>query len=681
MKRLLVVKHSRIAAAAHFAAAQQTINYATVSGLVTDPSGAPVESVEVTAKQIDTNISSTENTGRDGRYLFPYLRIGAYEIRVRKAGFQEAMRPVTLTVGAAFDVPFALVVGQMSTSVQVNDDAPVLETARTQVAGTVSRAEIADLPLSGRNYFDVALFVLSAVSPTNAGDRTNCSCVRASQVPGQGISVSSQRNFSNSYIIDGVSANDDAAGVAGAFIGLDVVQEFQVVTSGGQAELGRALGGYMNVVTRSGGNALHGDAYGYFRNSRFNAANPISHAVLPLTQGQYGGSLGGPVVRDRTFYFANFEIRDLNQAGLVTIAPASVAAINARLDALTIRVRGFRHGRFFQSRLQPMRISLRSSIITSADRDQFSARYNLYHVDSLNSRGAGGLSAPSASANLFDTDQTVAASNIFTISPRVVNETRVQFTNSNLAAPPSGSRRSRGQHRGRGVVRHTFPDRLRLVRTGCTKITDSVSVQRGAHAIRLGADFLYNDDTIVFPRALRGSYAFSSLANFLSGTYSSAGYTQTFGVPQVHQTNPNAGFYLPVMSIGSSPHLTLNLRCPVRSPIPADHRHSDRQRVATRGVRLDPIRLAAHGAARRLRTFLRPDSSAAPGERAALRRQYGSGGKSSAVHHHSFARPDCGAGISEHPEYPDDSVRRVFQLHHDGPQSEERVFGAGKLRD
>ena len=185
-----------------------------------------------------------------------------------------------------------------------------------------------DLPLSGRNYFDIALFV-PGVSPTNTA--ANQLFAETSAMPGQGISVGSQRNFSNSFIIDGVSANDDAAGVAGTFIGLDVVQEFQVVTSGGQAELGRALGGYVNVVTKSGGNDLHGDLYGYFRNSRFNAANALSNTVLPLTQAQYGASLSGPLVRDKTFYFANFEARDLNQSGLVTIAPSAVAAINAHL--------------------------------------------------------------------------------------------------------------------------------------------------------------------------------------------------------------------------------------------------------------------------------------------------------------------------------------------------------------
>ena len=123
----------------------------------------------------------------------------------------------------------------------------VLEAARSQIAGTIPRNEVENLPLNGRNYFDLALFV-PGVSPTNTA--ANQLFAETSAVPGQGISIGSQRNFSNSFIIDGVSANDDAAGVAGTFIGLDVVDEFQVVTSGGQAEFGRALGGYVNMVTQ-----------------------------------------------------------------------------------------------------------------------------------------------------------------------------------------------------------------------------------------------------------------------------------------------------------------------------------------------------------------------------------------------------------------------------------------------
>jgi hypothetical protein len=539
-------------ASVSMASAQETTNYASVSGRVIDQSDAVVSGAAISARQTETNVTTTTVTDKEGRFRFPYLQVGPYEISVNKPGFAVVKRSLTLTVGSAFELPVSLAVASTAGEISVSASTVVLEAARSQIASTISRAETESLPLNGRNYFDLALFV-PGVSPTNTA--ANQLFAETSAVPGQGISIGSQRNFSNSFIIDGVSANDDAAGVAGTFIGLDVVDEFQVVTSGGQAELGRALGGYVNVVTKSGGNTLHGDAYGYFRNSRFNAANALSDTVLPLTQAQFGASLAGPLKHDKTFYFANFEMRDLNQSGLATISPANVAAIDARLTAVNypgplISTGDFRnpvHTENFFSKVDHH----------FSDTDQFSARYSVYHVDSINSRGAGGLSAPTASANLFDTDQTVAASNVVTLSPRVVNETRAQFTASNLSAPPSdpiGPAVSISGVASFGTLSGSPTGRVNHMAEG----SDSLSIQRGAHAIRVGIDFLYNDDTITFPRTYRGSYAFSSLANFLSGTYNSSGFTQTFGVDRIPQTNPNVGFYAQD-EYKVSPNLTLNL--------------------------------------------------------------------------------------------------------------------------
>ena len=520
-----------------YAPAQESINCASAGGRVTDPSGSVVAGALVVARQVATNIASTDITGRDGRFRFSYLTVGTYEIAVHYRGFLESARRITVTAGAAFDVPFVLVLGQNETTVTVFADSFDLEGARTQIASTVTQNELSNLPLNGRNFLDLALLV-PGVSPTNTA--ASQLFAETSAVPGQGISVGSQRNFSNSFIVDGMSANDDAAALAGTFYALDVVQELQVVTSGGQAELGRALGGYINMISKSGDNSLHGDAYGYFRNNRFNAANTISHTVLPLTQTQFGASLSGPIVHNRTFYFANFEARDLNQSGLVTIAPSNVDAINAKLASV-----GFTGPRVFTG-LFPNPVH-NENVFAKVDhrfndKDQSTVRYSLYHVTSVNSRGAGGLSAPSASANLDDTDQTVAASNIAVISPGLVNETRAQFTNSNLSAPPSdptGPAVSISGVASFGTLSASPTARANRL----YEATDSISWRQGSHAFRAGADFLYNDDTIAYPRAIRGSYAFSSLVNFESGIYNTSGFTQTFHAAHVSQTNPNMGFY------------------------------------------------------------------------------------------------------------------------------------------
>ena len=185
--------------------------------------------------------------------------------------------------------------------------------------------------MNGRNFLDLALLV-PGVSPTNTGSTQLFA--ETSAVPGQGISIGSQRNLSNSFIVDGLSANDDAAGLSGIPYAVDAVDQFQVVTSGGQAELGRALGGYVSVVTKSGTNMLHGDLYGYFRDSALNARNALSGTKLPMNQRQFGASLGGPIIHNRTFYFANVEQRQLEQTGLTTITSANADAINAHLRRL-----------------------------------------------------------------------------------------------------------------------------------------------------------------------------------------------------------------------------------------------------------------------------------------------------------------------------------------------------------
>lgn len=148
------------------AGAQETVNYASVGGRVTDPAGSTVEGAQVVARQLETNISNAEITDHDGRFRFPYLHVGEYEIAVHRQGFEESIRRVTLSVGAAFELPFSLAIGGIETKVSVSAVAPVLEGARSQIASTLSLAEIQELPLSGRNYFDLALFV-PGVSPTN----------------------------------------------------------------------------------------------------------------------------------------------------------------------------------------------------------------------------------------------------------------------------------------------------------------------------------------------------------------------------------------------------------------------------------------------------------------------------------------------------------------------------------
>jgi len=529
---------------------QETINSASVGGRVSDPQGAVVPSAMVRARHTATNVTADTTTDSEGRFRFPYLRVGPYELTVHLDGFTDNTRMLTLTIGAAFDVQVVLAVGRLDTSVAVVGDATVLETARSQIAGTVPQAEVESLPMNGRNSLDLALLI-PGVSTTN----TNSTQLFAetSAVPGQGISVSSQRNLSNNFIVDGLSANDDAAGLSGIPYGLDAVEQFQVVTSGGQAELGRALGGYVSVVTKSGTNAMHGTAYDFIRDDSLNAPNALSGSTLPMNQQQYGGSIGGPIVRNRTFYFTNFEHRLLDQTGLVTILPENVPIINTRLNAVGYQGAPLATGEY----PNPVHSA---NVLGKVDHqisgsDQLTVRYSLYHVTSDNSRGVGGLNAPSASAGLDNIDQAIAFANTWTMSPRTVNETRAQFTYSDLQAPPTdpvGPAVSIAGVAAFGTSSSSPTARLNKM----FQVVDNISHQAGAHALRAGVDFVFNADTITYPRSSRGAYTFSTLQDFLAGKYS--GFAQTFGDPVVSQTNPNVGLYAQdEWRVGS--RLTLNV--------------------------------------------------------------------------------------------------------------------------
>jgi len=246
----------------------------------------------------------------------------------------------------------------------------------------------------------------------------------------------------------------------------------------------------------------------------------------------------------------------LDQSGLVTIQPQNVPIINARLSAT-----GY-PGVPVTTGVYPNPVHS-TNVLAKADHrignsDQLSVKYSAYHVTSEKSRGAGALNAPSASADLDNVDHSISVGNTWTLSPSTINETRAQYTYGNLEAPPSdpvGPAVSITNVASFGTSSGSPTKRL----NGMYQLVDNLSHQAGAHSLRAGVDFLFNDDTITYPRSARGSYSFSSLANFMTGNYS--GFTQTFGDPVVSQTNPNLGIYAQdEWRVGSSLTVNLGLR-------------------------------------------------------------------------------------------------------------------------
>ncbi|MFY9610768.1 MAG: TonB-dependent receptor [Blastocatellia bacterium] len=516
--------------------AQQGVAFATLSGRVEDAGGAAVTGATIAITNIDRNQTGRTISDDHGRYSFLYLPVGSYQLKADHSGFSSVSRRLTLSVGQALDLPLRMSVAGVTENINVSAGVPVIETVRTQVGETIVPKAIDTLPLNGRNYLDLALLV-PAVSRTNVG--SNQRFAETSAVPGTGISVAGQRNLNNGFLLDGLSANDDAADLAGTFFSQEVIREFQVVTSGGIAEFGRASGGFVNMISQSGTRDWRGRVYGFLRNQRFDARNPLAPGKDNLTQTQYGATVGGPIVRGRTFLFSNFEQTRRNDSLVITISPANVAAINDKLDSINFGGPRIETGIVpsgFDSTNLFGRLDHRIN-----DSNQFSARYSLYDISSSSARTVGGLNAVSRGTNLDNLDQTIAVSNVTALSPQTINEARFQYTRSRLEAPVRdeiGPAINIAGVASFGTA--TFSPLARNIDS--YEFVDNVATQRGNHSIKAGADFLLNRVDILFPGALQGVYTFTALSSFLSGAYGS--FQQAFGSPSQFQSNPNTGLFV-----------------------------------------------------------------------------------------------------------------------------------------
>jgi hypothetical protein len=305
-------------------------------------------------------------------------------------------------------------------------------------------------------------------------------------------------------------------------------------------------------VTKSGTNDLNGTLYGFFRDDAFNGRNALTDTTLPMDQQQYGASVGGPLRRNRTFYFSNVERKHLDQTGVVSITPQNVATINERLAQVAYQGLPVTTG-IYPNPIYGLNVLGKIDHQLSGA-DQVSVRYALYDVESSNARGAGNLNAPAGSTGLNNRDHSLAIGNVLTLSSNTVNETRVQIARGDLKAPSTDQIGPQVTISGVATF-GTFSSSPTRRENTLFQVVNNLSHRAGAHALRAGVDVLYNDDTITFLRTFRGSYTFSSLASFLTGNYS--GFAQTFGDPVVNQGNANVGVYVQDEWRASS-QLTLN---------------------------------------------------------------------------------------------------------------------------
>jgi len=272
---------------AGMALAQQT----SITGRVTDPSNAAVTNAVVGATAEDgTKLETYSNA--QGIYQIPGVRAGKYVVRVQLPGFAPAERTLTLLVGQVATVDVTLQLASASTTVAVEAAATAVDTSTSTVAGDVSPTEVSRVPLNGRNYLQLAMMVPGITS----NDVTNSPL---GTTDGGKLQIN----------VDGQQVTQNSAGdtFGEPQYSQDAIDQFQIITNRFDATLGRSSRIQVNVQTKSGGNQFHGTLYGYFRNSEFNAADPVAHKVLPFSDQQFGGTFGGPILKDKLFFFFAYE--------------------------------------------------------------------------------------------------------------------------------------------------------------------------------------------------------------------------------------------------------------------------------------------------------------------------------------------------------------------------------------
>jgi hypothetical protein len=287
-----------------------------IQGFVSDPSGAAVTGAQVTVTEIATGVSRTVSTNSAGLYAIANLQPSIYTASITASGFsRENAENLSLTVGANLTVNFALKIGTSSEQVEVRDTANSIDLVTSNLSEVVDSTTIRELPLNGRDWSQLITLQPGADEVRNQstiGGAGTSDVNRVLRGFGNQMSIAGTRPQQNNYRLDGVSFNDYTngapGGVLGNITGVDAVQEFSVITTNYSAEYGKTSGGVINAITRSGTNQYHGSAYEFIRNSALDARNYFDAATIaPFRRNQFGGTVGGPILQDKTFFFFNYE--------------------------------------------------------------------------------------------------------------------------------------------------------------------------------------------------------------------------------------------------------------------------------------------------------------------------------------------------------------------------------------
>jgi hypothetical protein len=274
---------------------------ATVTGIVKDQSGGIVATAKITIKNTGTNITREVMTNKDGEYTVPLLQIGSYEVSVESAGFRKQVKTgLTLQVGETARLDFAMELGQVSDTVQVTAEAPTTQTETASLGTVVDNRHVVDIPVNGRQFYSLATLVPGVTPPV----QNSTLSFRG------GFNVAGASEVANNFTLNGFNNNNQDVSAPNFRPSLDVIAEFKVLTGVYPAEFGYGSGGQVQVTTKSGTNEFHGVAYEYIRNAAVDARNFFlspSSATPPFKRNQFGATIGGPIVKNKTFFFAGYE--------------------------------------------------------------------------------------------------------------------------------------------------------------------------------------------------------------------------------------------------------------------------------------------------------------------------------------------------------------------------------------
>jgi hypothetical protein len=478
--------------------AQSSATTAAITGTIRDSQGAPLAGVAITARELKTNLTRESNSIENGSFLLPQLPPGDYEVKASAPGLGSKTAKLLLAIGVTVRLNFSLRPDSESDIATISAEEITIESSAER-ATNIEAESIANLPINRRNSLEFTF--------TTAG-------VTSDRVPASGVASSSKISFNgqsarqNNITIDGLDNNDPAPGSVRSGLSQDSVQEFQVINANFSAEFGRAIGGVVNVATRSGTNEFHGSLFQFLRNEAISARDPFASIKPDFKQYQFGATLGGPIKRDRAFTFLSFERLSMKQNNIVTISDQIVRSTRKLgLDAANGPIPFSEDSTFLLGR----------GDFQLSSNDRLSVRYNYVGTYNGQIQNFGGLTGASSSGILRLSENTVAVNNTL-LNPglNLINETRFLFSRREVQTDPldlKGPAITLFAPEGQVTLgRDPLLPQSSLVRY--YEVIDNVSLNRGRHQIKTGIDLLFSrvpEDGVSVPVLFGGVALFAPI--------------------------------------------------------------------------------------------------------------------------------------------------------------------------